>query len=73
MPRRRVLLTGAEGYISQQLLPAFRKRYDLVLIDVSQGARRGRTKGIIEADLADPDLSRYRQHFRKAGSSCWDM
>ncbi len=61
MPRRRVLLTGAGGYVSQQLLSAFRERYDLVLIDVNQGSRKN---GIIEADLTDPDLSRYRQHFR---------
>jgi NAD dependent epimerase/dehydratase family len=32
--RRRVLLTGATGYIAGQLLPAFRERYDLRLIDV---------------------------------------
>jgi NAD dependent epimerase/dehydratase family len=32
--RRRVLLTGATGYIAGQLLPAFRDRYDLRLIDV---------------------------------------
>jgi len=61
MPRRRVLLTGARGYVSRQLLPAFRKRYDLVLIDVGDGKR---SKRVIEADLADPDLSRYREHFR---------
>jgi hypothetical protein len=33
---RRVLLTGATGYIAGQLLPAFRKRYDLRLIDVRE-------------------------------------
>jgi hypothetical protein len=30
----RVLLTGATGYIASQLLPAFRERYDLKLVDV---------------------------------------
>jgi len=32
--RLRVLLTGATGYIASQLLPVFRERYDLQLIDV---------------------------------------
>ena len=34
--RRRVLLTGATGYIAGQLLPAFRERYDLRLIDLRE-------------------------------------
>jgi hypothetical protein len=33
MPKLRVLLTGATGYIAGQLLSAFRDRYDLRLID----------------------------------------
>jgi hypothetical protein len=32
--RLRVLLTGATGYIASQLLPVFRERYDLRLLDV---------------------------------------
>jgi hypothetical protein len=34
MSRKRVLITGAAGYLSRQLLPVFRHRYDLVLLDV---------------------------------------
>jgi nucleoside-diphosphate-sugar epimerase len=33
MPKLRVLLTGATGYIAGQLLSVFRDRYDLRLID----------------------------------------
>jgi hypothetical protein len=33
-PRPRVLVTGATGYIASQLLPVFRERYDLRLLDV---------------------------------------
>ena len=40
-PRPRVLLTGATGYIAGQLLPAFRERYDLALIDVRDRKPRG--------------------------------
>jgi uncharacterized protein YbjT (DUF2867 family) len=32
MARKRVLITGAAGYLSRQLLPVFRERYDLVLL-----------------------------------------
>ena len=33
MARKRVLITGAAGYLSRQLLPVFRERYELVLLD----------------------------------------
>jgi len=37
MAKRRVLPTGAADTISSQLLPAFRERYDLVLLDREDG------------------------------------
>ena len=58
MAKRRVLVTGAAGTISGQLLPAFRERYDLVLLD------RDDSDGIRGADLTDPDVDAYREHFR---------
>lgn len=39
--RKKVLLTGAAGYIAGQLLPALRDRYDLRLIDVRDRNRDG--------------------------------
>lgn len=36
MAKLRVLLTGTTGYIADKLLPAFRERYDLRLIDTRQ-------------------------------------
>ena len=36
MPRKRVLVTGAAGAISRQILPALRERFDLVLLDVKK-------------------------------------
>jgi nucleoside-diphosphate-sugar epimerase len=62
MAKRRVVLTGAAGYISAQLLPEFRRRYDLTLLDVKKGS----VADVIEVDLADPDLEAYRRHFKGA-------
>src|SRR5438045_41594 len=41
MAKRRVLVTGACGYIAAQLLPALRERYDLALLDTRTEDRHG--------------------------------
>ncbi len=52
MTKPRVLMTGATGYIAGQLLPAFRERYDLRMIDVRTDGRNGQTvEGVERADL----------------------
>ena len=49
---RKLLLTGAAGYVADQILPAFRERYDLVLVDVTGENRRGEpVEGVTIADL----------------------
>jgi nucleoside-diphosphate-sugar epimerase len=57
-----VLVTGAAGYIASYLLPAFRERYDVRLVDVRDVDGRGRPiAGIQVRDVSDPerlDLSR---------------
>ena len=54
----RVLLTGATGYIAGQLLPAFRERYDLKLLDVREADGSGqRVEGVEVADLLGEDSS----------------
>ena len=64
MATKKVLLTGAAGYIANQLLPAFRERYEMVLIDVRQENRLGEAlEGVHIADLVDPDRSKYAHHF----------
>ncbi len=56
----RVLITGATGYIAGQLLPAFRERYDLRMIDVRDMNSSGRKlEGVEVLDLlsaSDADL-----------------
>lgn len=79
MGRKKVLVTGAAGYVSSLMLPAFRERYDLVLLDASRaGQGRGAAaqpvdrpdtiaelrKQIIEVDLTDPDVEKYRAYFK---------
>lgn len=55
--RRRVLVTGAAGYIAGVNLPALRTRYDLVLVDRKATRPDGQSvDGVVEYDLA-ADLS----------------
>ena len=64
MTVRKVLITGAAGYIAAQMLPAFRERYDLTLLDVSETDRAGnRVEGVQAVDLIADDRSRYAHHF----------
>ena len=63
----RVLLTGATGYIANQLLPAFRERYDLRLLDVREEDGSGRhVEGIEVADLLGDDRSKLEPYFSDA-------
>jgi hypothetical protein len=63
----RVLLTGATGYIAGQLLPAFRERYDLRLLDVRGEDGSGRcVEDIDVADLLADDRSKLEPYFSNA-------
>jgi len=65
--RRKVVVTGASGYIASLLLPAFRERYDLVLLDVRTTDREGNPiDGIQIADLTDRNREKYRHFFQGA-------
>jgi len=62
---KRVLVTGASGYVASQMLPTFRERYECRLIDVRDVDRSGnRVDGIEIVDLCDPDLEALRPVFR---------
>ena len=70
MAKKKVLITGAAGYVAGQMLPTFRERYDLVLLDVSAKTspdrphpEGGQVAGVRIADLPDPDRSQYAHHF----------
>jgi hypothetical protein len=62
--KRRVLVTGASGYIASRLLPVFRERYELRLIDVHTTNARGETvDGVRAANLLEDDDAALRPHF----------
>lgn len=61
---KKVVLTGAAGWIAGQMLPVLRAHYDLTLLDVRTADRDGNeVPGIQIADLLDRDRDAYRHHF----------
>ena len=63
--RKKVIVTGAAGLIAGHLLPFFRERYDLTLLDVRSRDRNGQEFPDVQiVDLLNPDRDTYRQHFR---------
>jgi len=61
--KRRVLVTGATGYIASLVLPGLRTRYDLTLMDVRTGGRGGEVPGVQVANLLTDDLETLRPFF----------
>jgi len=67
MAKRRVVLTGAAGYVAQRMFGALTERWDVVPLDVRTTDRNGKpVPGCIVSDLTQPDRNLYRQHFRGA-------
>ena len=67
MTQKRVVLTGAAGYVAQRMLDALRAKFDLVLLDAIDKKRDGSAvPGLHVVDLTSPDRDRYRQHFQGA-------
>ena len=67
MTKRRVVLTGASGYVAQRMFANLTERWDVVPIDVRATTRDGQgVPGLVVADLTDRDRDRYRHLFRGA-------
>lgn len=67
MAKKKVVVVGAVGFLAGRVLPAFRERYDLVLLDVYQTNRAGEeVDGVVIADLVEPNRDVYREYFRGA-------
>jgi len=61
--KRRVLMTGATGYIASLMLSAWRERYDLTLMDVRAEGRNGAVPDVRTANLLTDDLETLRPFF----------
>ncbi len=69
MGGRKVLVTGATGYIASLLLPALRDRYDLTLVDVRDTRGDGTpVEGVRVANLLNDDPELLRPLFRDQDS-----
>ena len=67
MAKRRVVLTGASGYVAQRMFTELRERWDLVPIDVRATSGDGKpVPGLVVADLTDRNRDAYRHLFRGA-------
>jgi NAD+ dependent glucose-6-phosphate dehydrogenase len=67
MAKRRVVLTGAAGYVAQRMFKELDERWDVVPIDVKSTTRDGQpVPRLVVSDLTNPDRNAYRQHFRGA-------
>lgn len=59
MAKKKVVLTGASGYVAGRMLQALRERYDLTLLDVKTTNRSGEEiEGVQIVDLMDVDSFR---------------
>ena len=64
--KKRLLMTGAAGYVADQMLSRFREKYELVLLDTSTRNRRGEeVEGVTMIDLIDEDRTRYAHFFEE--------
>ncbi len=67
MATRRVVLTGAAGYVAQRMFSDLSQRWTLVPIDIRDTTRDGKKiPGMVIADLTQPNRDLYRKHFRGA-------
>ncbi len=65
MAKRKVVLTGASGYLASRMLSQLHERYELVLLDRKTSNREGvEVSGIEVVNLIDQDRDKYRHHFR---------
>ena len=64
MANKKLLITGAAGYIASQILPTFQEAYELVLIDTTDKDWNGeKIEGITIVDLMNPDRKQYSRYF----------
>ena len=67
MPKLKVVLTGATGYMAGRMRAKLQDRYDLTMLDVKSTDPEGnRIPDVHEVDLINRDRDQYRELFRGA-------
>ncbi|HCR18083.1 MAG TPA: NAD(P)-dependent oxidoreductase [Candidatus Latescibacteria bacterium] len=67
MPKPKVVLTGATGYLAGRMRTKLQDRYDLTMLDVKSTDPEGnRIRDVHEVDLINRDRDQYRELFRGA-------
>ncbi len=67
MAKKRVVLTGACGYVAQRMLRALVERYELIALDIrAEDKGSAAIPGLVQCDLTNPDRDTYREYFRGA-------
>jgi nucleoside-diphosphate-sugar epimerase len=67
MTKKRVVVTGASGYIIQRMWSELAERYEIVALDNRETTSDGKeVPGIHVCDLTQPDRDLYREHFKGA-------
>ncbi len=67
MAKKKVVLTGASGYIAQRMLSELDERYELVLLDTRKTTREGaEVPDMRICDLVSTEREAYRAHFKGA-------
>ncbi len=65
MSIKKILITGASGYVAAQLIPALKEKYELVLLDVqNKSLDIPDVPQVQGADLTDQSRSNYEHFFR---------
>ena len=71
MPQKtkKILITGATGYVADQMLASMKDRYETVLVDTRDVNRRGEpVEGVHIVDLINPDREKYSHLFEGVGA-----
>jgi len=67
MAKRKIVLTGACGYLAQRMWDELNARYEVVPLDIGSTTANGSLiAGVQICDLAGTDRSHYRAHFEGA-------
>lgn len=62
--KKRIVVTGGSGYIASKLIPALKKSYEYILLDIQPPPINEKVHDIHIVDLSNPDIDTYREYFK---------